>query len=207
MRTLLLTIFFISFISFIFFGCNKDNNDNPGVPTGYQLQIGNTGNAIFYSNLQFPDTTYNEGQHFTKKEISLDGDSIAELYIISELDSIDNEIVFKSLRIQKNLDFNGTINTYLNSAVQLLSPEYFADGEIVIISEWLYKIDQVVYLAQETDNYSANEVQYMGIWNGANQLNFIIQMEKDGHSYVSWIKISVTDYDKYIFYNYATFEM
>ena len=204
MRTLLLSIFFISFI---FFGCNKDNNNNPDVPTGYQLQIGNTSNAIFYSNLQIPDTTYKEGQHITTREISLDGDSIAELYIISEMDSIDNEIVFKSLRIQKNLDFNGTINTYLNAAVELLSPEYFTDGEIVIIGEWLYPIDQVVYLAQITDNYVANEKEYLGIWNGANQLNFIIQMEKEGKSYVSWIKISVTDYDKYIFYNYATFEM
>ncbi|MCD4730990.1 MAG: hypothetical protein K8R74_10340, partial [Bacteroidales bacterium] len=107
----------------------------------------------------------------------------------------------------KNLDFNGTINTYLNAAVELLSPEYFTDGEIVIIGEWLYPIDQVVYLAQITDNYIANEQEYLGIWNGANRLNFIIQMDKDGKSYVSWIKISVIDYDKYIFYNYATFGM
>lgn len=204
MRTLLLAIFLISFI---FFGCNKDNNNNPDVPSGYQLQIGNTSNAIFYSNIQVPDTTHVEGQHITTREVDLDGDSEIEFYIISEMDSIDNEIVFKSLRIKKNLDFNGTINTYLNAAVELLSPEYFTDGEIVIIGEWLYPIDQVVYLAQITDNYIANEQEYLGIWNGANRLNFIIQMDKDGKSYVSWIKISVIDYDKYIFYNYATFGM
>ena len=204
MRTLLLAIFLILFI---FFGCNKDNNNNPDVPSGYQLQIGNTSNAVFYSNIQVPDTTQVEGQHITTREVDLDGDSEIEFYIISEMDSIDNEIVFKSLRIKKNLDFNGTINTYLNAAVELLSPEYFTDGEIVIIGEWLYPIDQVVYLAQITDNYLTNEQEYLGIWNGANQLNFIIQMDKDGKSYVSWIKISVTDYDKYIFYNYATFGM
>ena len=204
MRTLPLTIFIISFI---FFGCNKDNNNNPDVPTGYQLQIGNTSNAVFYSNIQVPDTTHVEGQHITTREVDLDGDGEIEFYIISEMDSIDNEIVFKSLRIKKNLDFSGTINTYLNAAVELLSPEYFTDGEIVIIGEWLYPIEQVVYLAQITDNYLTNEQEYLGIWNGANQLNFIIQMDKDGKSYVSWIKISVTDYDKYIFYNYATFEM
>ena len=204
MRTLLLAIFLILFI---FFGCNKDNNNNPDVPSGYQLQIGNTSNAIFYSNIQVPDTTHVEGQHITTREVDLDGDSEIEFYIISEMDSIDNEIVFKSLRIKKNLDFNGTINTYLNAAVELLSPEYFTDGEIVIIGEWLYPIDQVVYLAQITDNYIANEQEYLGIWNGANRLNFIIQMDKDGKSYVSWIKISVIDYDKYIFYNYATFGM
>lgn len=203
MRNLLLAIFFLSFI---FIGCNPDD-DNTDVPSGYQLQIGNTGGAIFYSNLQMPDTTNVEGQHYTTREISLDGDTIAELFIISEMDSIDNEIVFKSLRIQKNLDFNGTIKTYLNGALSLLSPEYFADGEIVIIGEWLYQIDQLVYLAQITDNYVANEEEYMGIWNGANQLYFIIELEKEGKSYVSWVQISVPDYDNYIFYNYATFEM
>ena len=204
MRNFILILFILPLI---FIACNKDNNNNPDVPTGYQLQIGNTSNAVFYSNLQVPDTTIVEGQHITTREVDLDGDSEIEFYIISEMDSIDNEIVFKSLRIQKNLDFSGSINTYLNAAVELLSPEYFADGEIVIIGEWLYPIDQVVYLAQITDNYLTNEQEYLGIWNGANQLNFIIQMDKDGKSYVSWIKISVTDYDKYIFYNYATFGM
>ena len=203
MRNLFVLIFLFSFI---FIGCNKDSN-NPDVSAGYQLQIGSTGNAVFYSNLQIPDTTYEEGEHYTKREISLDGDSIAELYIISEMDSINDEIVFKSLRIQKNTDFDGTIKTYLNGAIQMLSPEYFADGEIVIIGEWLYQIHQAVYLAQVTDNYINNEEEYLGIWNGANMLNFLIEMNKDGKSYVSWVKISVTDYDKYIFYNYATFLM
>lgn len=204
MRNLLLILLMLSVI---LIGCNKDDNNDPDVPAGYQLQIGSTGNAIFYSNLQMPDTTNIEGQHFTTREISLDGDTITELFIISEMDSIDNEIVFKSLRIQKNPDFNGTIKTYLNGALSLLSPEYFTDGEIVIIGEWLYQIDQVVYLAQKTDNYVANEEEYMGIWNGANQLYFIIELEKEGKFYVSWVKISVPDYDNYIFYNYATFEM
>lgn len=202
MRNLFLAI---TFLSLILFGCNKDTNTD--VPVGYQLQMGNISNAVYYSNLQIPDSTFIVGQHFTSREMSLDGDSIAEFYIISEMDSINNEIVFKSLRIQKNQDFDGTIKTYLNAAVNLLSPEYFIDGEIVIIGEWLYQIDQVVYLAQVTDNYVANEEEYLGIWNGANKLNFIIEMEKDGKSFVSWVKISVTDYDKYIFYNYATFEM
>ena len=203
MRNFILILFILPLI---FSACNKDNS-NPDIPAGYQLQIGNTGNAVFYSNMQEPDTTYIDGLHFTTREIDLDGDTIVEFFIISEMDSIDNEIVFKSLRIQKNPDFNGTINTYLHAAVELISPQYFSDGEIVIIGDWLYSIDQVVYLAQVTDNYVTDEQEYLGVWNGANQLNFIIQMDKDNKSYISWIKISVTDFDKYIFYNYATFLM
>jgi hypothetical protein len=204
MRKFILILFILPLI---FIACNKDNNNNPDIPAGYQLQIGNTGNAVFYSNMQVPDSTYVEGQHLTTREIDLDGDSEIEFFIISEMDSIDNEIEFRSLRIEKNADFDGTINTYLHPAIELLSPQYFSDGEVVIIGEWLYPIDQVIYLAQVTDNYVTDEQEYLGVWNGANQLNFIIQMDKDGKSNVSWIKISVTDYDKYIFYNYATFEM
>ena len=199
-------VLLILLISLLFSGCNKDNNNN-NIPEGYPLQIGSTNNAIYFSGLQVPDTTDNDAEHVTIRNISLDGDSVAEFYIISEFDTLNNEVEFKSLRIQKNLDFDGNLSTYLHPAIEYLSPDFFADGEVVIIGDYLYPFDQVLYLAQIKDNFVTDEKELLGLWNGANQLNFIIRLGKGGKSYVSWVKISVLDFDAYIFYNYATFEM
>jgi hypothetical protein len=198
--------FILALISLIWLSCNKENNNNT-IPAGYQMVIGNTNNAVYYSNLTVPDSTIIETEHQTTREISLDGDTVAEFYIISEFDTLNNEVEFKSLRIQKNLDFNGTLSTYVHPVVELLSPDYFADGEVVIIGDVLYPFDQVLYLAQIKDNFVSDEQELLGVWNGANKLYFIIRFDKDDKKFVSWVRISVINFDQYILFNYATFEM
>ncbi|MCD4683902.1 MAG: hypothetical protein K8R86_11515 [Bacteroidales bacterium] len=191
----------------LFAGCNSDDDNNDVVPDGYVLQIGNSMNSIFYSNMQIPDTLAPIGEHLTIREIDLLGDSIAEFLLIAEKDSIAGNTVFQSVRLEESSSFNGVVKTILFPVIPEDSQNVYSYNDMVVIGNNFSVITVKMPLAEIWDNYVTGDKQYSGIWFEQLQKYFIIRFEKNGNDYVSWIKISVTDFDKYILYNYATFKI
>lgn len=202
-RYFLLLIFTIALI----IGCNDDNDDDPVDPGNYVLQIGNTMNSEYYSNMQIPDTVAPVGGHFTIREIDLLGDTVAELLLIAELDSIAGNTVFQSVRLEESPDFNGAVKTILFPVIPEDSPNVYSYNDMVVIGDNFSAITVKMSLAERWKNFVTGNNQYSGIWFEQLQKYFIIRFEKNGNEYVSWIQISVTDFDKYILYNYATFKI
>ncbi len=197
----------LMFVIALFAGCNSDDDNNDVVPDGYVLQIGNSINSIFYSNMQIPDTVAPTGEHLTIREIDLLGDSIAELLLVAEKDSLANNTVFQSVRLEESPDFNGVVKTILFPVIPEDSPNVYSNNDMVIIGNNFSAITVKMPLAEIWDNYVTGDKQYSGIWFEQLQKYLIIRFQKNGNDYVAWIKISVTDFDKYILYNYATFKM
>ena len=191
----------------IFAGCNTNDDDNDVAPADYILQVGNAMNSVYYSNMQIPDTIAPAGEHLTVREIDLLGDSVAELLLVAEKDSIAGNTVFQSVRLEESQEFNGIVKTILFPVIPEDSPNIYSDNDLVVIGNNFSAITVKMPLAEIWDNYVTGEKQYAGIWFEQLQKYFIIRFEKNGNDYVSWVKISVTDFDKYILYNYATFKM
>jgi len=188
-------------------GCNEDKEDDPPASGYYELQVGNTMNSTFYSNMQIPDTVAPAGEHISIRAIDLLGDSVAELLIVGEKDSLGGNTVFQSVRLEESSTFNGVIKTILFPVIPEDSPNVYSDNDMVLIGDNLAAITVKMPLAEIWDNYVTGEKQYAGIWYEQSQKSFIINFAKNGNDYVSWVRISVTDFDKFILYNFATYKM
>lgn len=197
-------IYAFMFFAILLAGCQKDLQ-LPEVDK-FVIEIGNTSDAYSFSDLAKPDTVYKAKRHTTIRQLDLNKDLIPEVLIISKQDTVNGMLVMKDLKIVKN----PAINYPIFIAVENPNPPFyikpFTDRSTVdILKQDRFSLKSEHVLASYSKDLSTDQEVITGNWNGRKQQSFIIMMESEGISIYSWIKITVTDFDNYIFYNYASY--
>jgi len=192
---LLLAIILISF------GCETKKKE-------FDFQAANSDDAFFFSNLQTPDTVSKRYQHEDTRMIDLDNDFIPELNIVSSLDTTFSDSVIRILRLTKNVDKDSKVYIAMLIDQAPPAPSPYANGTgVKVEDELLYVLHKGFYLCRSFEDLTTGKDSTDGVWNGLPQRSFVVQFTKDGQRYGSWVQIEVTDFDQYIFNNFATFKI
>jgi hypothetical protein len=181
--------------------CGKEDED-----TGdYFIVMGHSSGAYFFSDLTHPDTTYLENTHIDKREIDLDGDFAKELYLVSTYTEA-NDTIIRSLTLELHPQADTSLKVALTDDPEIFNVDYYFDGERVDADlENMTRISGEFILAKYEKIISTGAENTEGEWNGRQENYFLVSFYNGNDRYFSWVNVSVSDYDKYIFYDYATF--
>lgn len=198
-------LLFLLIISiFVLSGCQKELE--VAQPEKQFMEIGNPFGAFIFSNLPKPDTVFKHKVHVTIRQLDLNGDNSPEIMIFSSQDTLDGVTVVKELKVLKNPASPYT--TYIG--VESSNPPFFikaySDGSYIDLNQISrIKLKTEHTLASYSYNYETKEEYIGGNWNGRKERSFVVMFESEGISFASWVKITVTEFDNYIFYNYASY--
>ena len=197
-------IYVLMLFTILLAGCQKDLHV-PEVDK-FVIEIGSASDAYSFSDLVKPDTVYKARKHTTIRQLDLNNDLIPEILLISKQDTINGMLAIKELKIVKN----PAISYPVYIAVENPNPPFyikpFTDRSTVdVLKQDRLSLKSEHLLAGYSMDLTTKEEVINGNWNGRKQQSFIIMMESEGISIYSWIKISVTDFDNYIFFNYASY--
>jgi len=193
--TILLAIIFISI------GCETKK-------TEFDFQAAIPADAFFYSDLQNPDTVTKTREHEDTRIIDLDNDFIPELNIVSSLDTTWSDSVIRILRLTQSDEKDSKVYIAMLVDQAPPAPSPYANGTgVTVKDELLYVLHNGFYLCRSFEDLNTGKDSTDGVWNGLPQRSFVVQFTTNGQTYGSWVQIEVTDYDQYIFNNFATYKI
>lgn len=170
------------------------------------IEVGKTDGSIYYSNLSSPDTIKAGPEQDIFRKIDLDGDSYPEI-TINASNFTEGNIQTRQIRLEKIPAYVPTISIIIQtpSAPYYIKP--FNDGFLVQYSrEYRLDLASNLVLAKEEKNLESGLSILAGNWIGIEEKSLIIFYASAGTSSLSWIKISVPDYDTFVFHNCASFK-
>ena len=182
-------------------------DDDPDPDSRDSVLAGETEEALFYSNLQEPDTTLNDNIHTTTREVELDGQPGADLLIISEMDTIfdamDRPIrATKQLSIQSADDADPVL-----VAINGDTPRVYGKAQEITRNNttWLLVTDAKIVLASSDQDLTSGQSVIEGEWNGLKQQFMGVLLPRGSDELIGWIELSVINFDNYVFINNASY--
>jgi hypothetical protein len=184
-------------------GCQKDTET---APEGFIIQVGDFTNSAYVLNLPRPDTVFHNTFHETLRKLDLDGDGEIELFLVSCEMLINPTTVARELKLVNNPVIDGGVSILVENPNPPYLVKPFTVGSTVDVDdEFVYNDFEEVALAHYSVNLQNGTEEFIGNWNGRSDKCFLIKFMKHGNIMTSWVKISVTEYDNYVFHSYATF--
>jgi len=142
-----------------------------------------------------------------KKEFDFN-DFIPELNIVSSLDTTWSDSVIRILRLTKSDEKVSKVYIAMLVDQAPPAPSPYANGTgVKVKDELLYVLHNGFYLCRNFEDLNTGKDSTDGVWNGLPQRSFVVQFTTNGETYGSWVQIEVTDYDQYIFNNFATYKI
>jgi hypothetical protein len=175
------------------------------------IKAGQVEGAIYYSNWSRSDTVFIDTNHEDIKLIDLNNDGAFEFEIVSTEDTVTAKISSNELRdyhvktlfLRKHRE-----NIYI--AVESITysdyVEIIQKNSILNFDSQIWNpLDSVKIFCQWERNIQAGFSYDWGDWNDHYNKYFAVHFQHDEETLISWVEISVVDYDNYILHNYASF--
>lgn len=170
------------------------------------IEVGKTDGSIYFSNLTSPDTIKAGPEEEVFRKIDLDGDTYPEITINASYFTEGN-IQTRQIKLEKIPAYVPTISIIIETPSAPYHIKPFNDGFLVQYSrEYRLDLASDLVLAKEEKNLESGLSLLAGNWIGIEEKSFIIFYASAGTSSLSWIKISVPDYDTFVFHNCASFK-
>ncbi len=185
-------------------------DDDPQPTNRDSVLTGEFEDALFYSDLQEPDTTLKDNIHVTTREVELDGEPGADLLIIAEMDTIydgSNNPVAATKRLSiKTADNADPISVAVTGtdAVRIYGKAQFITFNN---TAWLLVTDQPIILASSRQDLTSGQSVIEGEWNGLVKQYMGLLLIRNGVDLMSWVELSVLSFDNYVFHNSATYAL
>ena len=184
-------------------GCQKKDCF---VPEGFILEVGTTDNSTYTSNLSVPDTVFHNTFHTTVRHLDLDGDQECELCLVSTETTINSTTIVRELKLVPDPSRTITVSVLVdNPNPPYLVRPYSVGATVDVEQEFSLLVNGDLPLARYTVDLLNGKEVFEGNWNGKSEKCLIIKYTEDGTELSAWIELSVTQYDNYVFHNFATF--
>lgn len=182
-------------------------DDDPDPNSRDSVLAGETEEALYYSALQEPDTTLNDNIHTTTREVELDGQPGADLLIISEMDTIF-DAMDRPIRATKQLSIRSADDADpILIAINGDTPRIYGRAQEITRNNtaWLLVSDAKIVLASSDQDLTSGQSVIEGDWNGAIKQFMGVLMPRGSNELLSWIELTVINFDNYVFINNAAY--
>ncbi len=186
------------------------DDDDPAPDSRDSVLTGEFEDALFYTNLQEPDTTLMDNIHVTTREIELDGQPGADLLIVAEMDTIldadDNPIAATKRLSLRAADGANPISVAVTGIDEVRS---YGKAQFITFNNtaWLLVTDSPIILASSRQDLTSGQSEITGLWNGLIKQYMGVFLQSDTGVLMSWIELSVLNFDNYVFHNAATYQL
>jgi hypothetical protein len=185
-------------------------DDDPEPTNRDSVLTGEFEGALFYSDLQEPDTTLKDIIHVTTREVELDGEPGADLLIIAEMDTIfdgNNNPVAATKRLSiKAVDNAGPVSVAVTGTD---AARIYGKAQFITFNNtaWLLVTDDPIILASSRQDLTSGQSVVEGEWNGLVKQFMGLLLIRNGLDLMSWVELSVLSFDNYVFHNTATYAL